>query len=143
MLEYVDLESVAAISFIDDLVSKCVDETLAGVLGSLVRDSLYLTFLTRLSVTREELPKHLDSLDAMLVENFGSRAAKVLSKAIARRLYSELNLTFEENPQFWLPEYVEEAKSKLRQSNAHKAEKLDSEVKARRKDRAVRDDGCS
>ena len=95
------------------MVFKSIDESLAAVLGLIVRDAVYLRFLTKYSLTRDEAPKHLDIFQTMLEDSFGPRAAKVLSRAIAKRLYSELHLAFTSNPAFGLPEYVEEAQLKL------------------------------
>jgi len=82
-------------------------------LGLNVRDAVYLRLLTKYSLTRDEIPKHLVTFQTMLEDSFGPRAAKVLSRAIARRLYLELHLAFVEHPAFGLPEYVEDANSML------------------------------
>lgn len=92
-------------------------------MGFTVRDAVYLRLLTKYSVTREETPKHLDTFQAMLEDSFGSRASQVLGRVIAKRLYSELNLTFKEDTLIGLHEYVEEAKSKLLEMKPQTAEK--------------------
>ena len=94
----------------DGLVFKCIDETLAGVMGFVARDSIYLDLLTSFSVSREDLPHHLDSLMAIFESRLGSGPARVLSRAIARRLYSELQMEFPSKPEADLPTYVNEAK---------------------------------
>jgi hypothetical protein len=48
--------------------------------------------LTRFLVTRDELPKHVDHLMTVMREGFGEEPAALVSKEIARRFYSELNL---------------------------------------------------
>lgn len=116
------------------MVFRCIDETLAGVLGFVVRDSLYLRLLTNLSVTRDDLPKHLDGLQTILDDSFGVGPAKVLSRAIARRLYSELQLTFVDNPKFGLPEYVAEAKGKLLETTSRTANRSNTEISVDKKD---------
>jgi len=113
-------------------VLKSIDETLVEVLGSTVRDAMYLALLTKFSVTREEVAKHIDTFQTMLENSCGPRVTKVLSRAIAKRLYSELHLTFVQDPAFGLPEYVEEAKGKLLKTNSCTAEKLDAEVRTHR-----------
>jgi hypothetical protein len=102
---------------LNSVLFRCIDETLAGVLGLLGRDALYLDLLTSFSVTREELPRNLESLVAILQKNFGSSATKVISRAIAKRLYSEVQLQFEEKPDFGLLDYVGEAKTALLKSS--------------------------
>jgi len=125
------------------LVFKSTDDTLAGVLGFNVRDSIYLALLTKFSVTREELPKHLDKFEMLLENISGPRAAKVLYRAIAKRLYSELKLTFVADPKLGLREYVEQAKSRLLKTNPRTAEKLDTEIRARNESKASEDEGCN
>ena len=102
-----------AFSSIDAVVIRIIDETLVGVFGVAVRDSVYRALLTQFSVRREEMAGQLDTFQTLLEKGFGPRTAKVLSRGIAKRLYSELHLTFVENPTFGLPEYLEEAKSKV------------------------------
>ena len=103
----------AAFSSIDAVVIKIIDETLAAVFGVTVRDNVYRALLTQFSVRPEEVPGQLDAFQTLLEKGFGPRAARVLSRGIAKRLYSELHLTFVENPTFELPEYVEQAKSRV------------------------------
>jgi hypothetical protein len=45
------------ISQIDDVLFRCIDKTLVGVDGVVIRDALYLDLLTKLSVTREEISR--------------------------------------------------------------------------------------
>lgn len=94
-------------------------------------------------MTREELPKHLDKFDMLLENICGSRAAKVLCRAIAKRLYSELKLTFVADPKLALREYVEDAKSKLLKTNPRTAEKLDTEIRACNESKASEDEDCN
>jgi len=121
-------------------VFKSIDETLAAVFGFAVRDAVYLALLTKYSVTREEVAKRLSNFQKMLEIEFGQRGANVLSRAIAKRLYSELHLTFVEDPAFKLPEYVEAAKSKLLDTNPSKAESLDTEIPPNRKGKPLGED---
>jgi len=102
---------------LNDTLFRCIDETLAGVMGLVVRDALYLDLLTKFSITREELPQHLESLLAILERNFGSGPTKAISKAIAKRLYSELQMNFADKSDFGLRDYVDEAKTILLKSS--------------------------
>jgi len=110
------------------LVFKSVDETLAGILGINVRDSVYLALLTSLSLTRDEIPYHLDKFEQFLESTVGRRAAYVIFRAIAKRLYSELKLTYVANPSFRLTDYVSGARLRLIKPNSSTAEKQDNEV---------------
>ena len=129
-----------AISFIDDVVFKSIDDTLAAVLGFGVRDILYLALLTKYSVTREDVAKHLDAFQRMLENEFGQRGAKVLSKAIAKRIYTELKLKFLEDQTFGLPEYVAEARLRLLETNSRMVGKLDTEIRAYGKNKSIGND---
>jgi len=66
--------SLAVISLTDELVFKSIDESLAAVPGLIVRDAVYLRLLTKYSITREEILKHLDTFQTMLEDCFGPGA---------------------------------------------------------------------
>lgn len=136
------LGACAAISLTDDLVFKSIDESLAAVLGTIVRDAVYLRFLTKYSLTREQTPKHLDTFQTTMEDCFGPVAAKVLSRAIAKRLYSELHLTFIANPAYGLIEYVEEAKSKLLEMKPQTAEKTNAVITTCRENNGSPEKDC-
>lgn len=95
----------------NEILCICINETLGGILGLVARDAIYLNLLSKFSVTREELPTHLDNLLAILEENFGQAATRTISRAIARRLYSEVQVDFIDRPEFNLDSYVREVKS--------------------------------
>ena len=113
------------------------------MLGLIIRDAVYLRLLTKYSITREETPRHLDTFQTMLEDCFGPGAAKVLSRAIAKRLYSELHLTFTANPAFGLPEYVKEAKSKLLEMKSQTAEKTNAPITTCRKGNGSEEKNCN
>jgi hypothetical protein len=95
---------------VNGLLFECIDEILAGLLGLKARSSVYLTILTKFSVTREDLPDHLNGLVSVLAEDFGPGPAKNVSRAIAKRFYSELGLDFGEDQDLNLLSYVQDAK---------------------------------
>ena len=101
----------------EETLFKCIDETVVGVMGRVGLEGLYLDLLARSSVTREQLPNHLESMLATLEENFGSGPTRVISRAIARRLYSELNIDFANKPDLGLTGYVHEVKTILLKSS--------------------------
>jgi len=102
----------------DGLVFRCIDETLAGVMGLVARDTIYLDLLTNFSITRDDLPRHLDSLMAVFESRFGQSPTKALSRAIARRLYSELQMEFASSRELDLSEYVSEVRAILLDKSA-------------------------
>jgi hypothetical protein len=125
------------------LLFKSIDESLAAALGLSVRNAVYLRFLTEYSLTRDDTPRHLAAFQTMLEDSFGRRAAKVLTKAIAKRLFSELQLPFIENPVFGLPEYVQEAKSKLLQTKSQATENTNAPITTCRKTSGSEEKDCS
>lgn len=97
---------LAKVNDFDGILVRCISETIVGVVGVRVWDAICVHMLTRFSVTRDELPGHLENLQAVLKSAFGPMGAGTLSRAIARRLYSELNIEFAERPHFRLVDYV-------------------------------------
>jgi hypothetical protein len=102
---------------LNETLSRCIDETVVGVMGPLGLEGLYLDLFAKSSVTREQLPNHLEIMLATLEENFGSGPTRVISRAIARRLYSELNIDFANKPDLGLTGYVHEVKTILLKSS--------------------------
>jgi len=94
----------------DETLLRCIDETLSGVLGLLVRDAIYLQLLTKFSVTKEQLPNHLDNFVALVGNAFGPKATKTISRAIAKRLCFELHIDFVDGEDFNLEKYVDQLK---------------------------------
>jgi hypothetical protein len=89
------------------IVFRCVDATLAEVLGVTIRDALYFKEGRR----AQELSSHIKSLSAILEENLGPELTRIILLAAARRLSSELHVAFVERPNFDLVDYIEETKS--------------------------------
>jgi hypothetical protein len=96
-----------------DLLLESIDETLTDLLSARVVDALYLHLQTTHSITRDEVPYRLETLSSTLDNVFG-RSHKIICRAIAKKLYAKLGLTFLDNPvERTLIQYVEEAKTKL------------------------------
>jgi hypothetical protein len=112
----------------NETLFKCINETVVGVMGDVGLEGLYLDLLSKSSLTREQLPDHLENLLATLEENFGSGPTRVISTAIARRLYSELNIAFTAKPDFGLTGYVAEVKTILLKSSTSSKPNLKEEV---------------
>lgn len=86
------------------VVSKAVDEGLL-VLGASVKDSMYYYLEKNRQVRREEIPSKITAFHEALESLLGA-GAKVLERLIAERLYSRLNLIFEERENWTLGDYV-------------------------------------
>ena len=96
---------------LDVILFKCVDETLGGMMGLVAKDTIYLRVLTRFLVSRDDLPAHIDDLIAVMEEGFGEKPTALITKAIAKRFFSELHLDIPIRDNLKLQDYVNEALS--------------------------------
>ena len=96
---------------LDGILFRCIDETLGGMIGLVLKDSIYLRMLTKFLVTRNELPAHIDQLVATMEEGFGERSTAIISRAIAKRLFAELRLQIPLESDLQLQDYVNVALS--------------------------------
>jgi hypothetical protein len=97
---------------VDGVLFKCVDETLGSILGLVAKNAVYLRLLSRFAVTRDELPAHIEDFVTVLEEGFGQKPTELISKAIGKRLCTELNIIpIEEKSS--LKEYLNEIKREL------------------------------
>jgi len=95
-----------------DALRESIDETISILLSPEVDDALYLHLWRVHSISRDEAPYKLEILCSALEQVFG-RGSKIISKAIAKRFYTKLGLTFFDDPTLTLIDYVEEAKIKF------------------------------
>jgi hypothetical protein len=98
-----------------DVLLESIDETITALLSRQVAEAFYLHLQTVHSISRDQAPYKLETLCSIFEKVFG-RSSKTVCKAIARKFYAKLGLTFFDNPGRTLIEYVEEAKIKLRES---------------------------
>jgi hypothetical protein len=93
-----------------------VDETLTALLSKEVLVALY-AYLERVhSIPKAEVPYRVQTLSSTLERIFGPHSSRTISKAVAKKFYTKLGLTFpdkQETRSWTLVEYVEEAKLKL------------------------------
>ena len=61
-------------------------------------------------IAPDEIPYRTDTLFETLEHTFGVTGARTLSRAIARRLYSQMGIRFIELPNYRLQDYLEQAK---------------------------------
>ena len=99
----------------DDLLLESIEETITVLLSREVVDALYECLRTVHSISREQVPSRLNILSSVLDKTFGPRGSATISRAIARKFYSKLALTFSNNPGGSLPEHVEWARVKLQE----------------------------
>jgi uncharacterized membrane protein YheB (UPF0754 family) len=97
----------------DSALIKSIDEAVTTLLSSQVTDALYVHLERVHSVSKIEIPNRLDALTTTLEETFGDQSSKTISKAIAKRLYTALELDFSPTPNGTLIDYIDVAKMKL------------------------------
>jgi hypothetical protein len=94
----------------DEIVLDTINNTFADLLGAGCRDLIITHFLKRFSIPKELLPTHLNTFSQELRNVFGQKETATITKAIAKRLYSELHIDFVDHEDFYLERYVNEAK---------------------------------
>jgi hypothetical protein len=101
----------------DRILVESIDETITALLSEQVANALY-SYLQRVhSISKHEIPNRLGTLSSTLEKTFGPPSSKTISRAIAKKLYTKLDLTFPKHDSsiLTLLEYVQEAEIKLRQ----------------------------
>jgi len=97
----------------DRLLIESVDESLAGLLGDVVRKAVYDALEKHFSITRNQIPERLDDFSLGLEKSFGIVPSKTIGKVIVKRFHSKLGLLFVERADWRLPDYVREARTKM------------------------------
>lgn len=96
-----------------NLVSDSIDETLTDLLGSRTREAVYGYLQREYSITRNELADYPDQLFTIFERNFGVPAKRVIGRAIARKVYTKLDLKFQPVPHFEFADYMDKVKARL------------------------------
>jgi hypothetical protein len=97
----------------NDLLLDSVDEAFTDVLGMKFTDRFFTLLEAELQITKTAIPNRLDRFTSVLPTVFGSRAALVIGRAIAKRLYARLEIQFVEKEGYTLLDYGIEAKSTM------------------------------
>ena len=92
------------------ILLRAIEETIVGLTGPSVLDSLYAGLQKFHSITRDMLPNNLQVLSGILSTTFGPNSSRVVTRRIAVALYARLKIRFTEYPDYDLVAYVEEAK---------------------------------
>ena len=88
---------------------RAIEETIVGLTGPSVLNSLYANLQKFHSISRETLPDNLPVLSEILSTTFGKDASKVVGRRIAIALYARLKIRFAEVQNHSLVAYVHEA----------------------------------
>jgi len=113
--ELIQLQQAEQKDKVDEALLESIDETMIAVLSREVADALYLHLQTVYSIPRDEVPHKIETLCLTLENIFGVSGTATICKAIARRLFVKLGLTFPTSPARTLPEYVKEAEVRSRE----------------------------
>ena len=100
----------------NNILVESIDETITNLLSPQAANAIYSHLEKVHCITKDEIPYRLDTLFSMVENTLGTPSSKTLSKAVAKKLYTKLDLNFPKHngPSLTLGEYVEEAKVKLR-----------------------------
>ena len=93
------------------------EETLTALLGSDVLTALNATLLKDYDVSRDELPYRFDTLIVVLTQVLGVRNANTIGRSIIRKLFSKLNIEFDDLSDYAFNQYLEKAKQTLANPN--------------------------
>lgn len=96
----------------DRLLVKVLDESFASILGEIPKRTLFSVLETNHTIVVNRIPERLVDFTLALETLFGAAATKAIVRIIARRLYSKLGLTYIDRPDWRLPDYVSEARSR-------------------------------
>lgn len=94
------------------MLIESVDETLAAVLGEIIREAIHDALRNRFSITMDQVPERLDDFSSYLEKLLGAAPSKTIGKVIIKRFYAKLGLEFVERANWRLPDYVREARTK-------------------------------
>ena len=96
----------------DRLLVESLDESVAMILGEIPKQVVYEILEKKYTIARNRIPERLNELTSAFETMFGAVSSTIIVRAIVKRLYSKLGLTYVERPDWRLPDYVNEAKSR-------------------------------
>lgn len=97
---------------LDRLLVESVEESLACVLGDMVKKAVYDALEKHYSIVRNQIPERLNDFTLALEKTFGMTPSRTIGKVIVKSLYSKLGLAFVEKADWRLPDYVREARTR-------------------------------
>ena len=105
----------------DILLGEAIDEALTILFSAEVAEAIYLNLEKFHAVPKDEIPHQLETLSMILEKTFGQPSSKTIGKAIARKFFAKLEVTFPKhyNPTWTLLDYIDEARVKLLSKTHH------------------------
>ena len=98
-----------------ELLLVSMDEAITDLLSREIVDAIYLHLQKVHSISKNDVPYKIETLCATLNGVFGASGTATISKAIARKLFAKLGLTFPAGPGRTLSDYVQEARVRDRE----------------------------
>jgi len=105
----IEQPALRCINFNEVLIAS-IDEAVTTLLSRQVADALYSHLERVHSVSKLEIPNRLDVLSTTLEQTFGHQGSKTISKAIAKRFYTTLELDLSLSSSGTLIDYIDLAK---------------------------------
>jgi hypothetical protein len=97
----------------DRVLVESVDESTAVVLGEIARRAVYEILEKNFDISKDRIPERLNAFTSAFEKIFGPAIGKMIMRAVAKTLYSRLDLTFIEISDWRLPDYVTEARVRM------------------------------
>ncbi len=88
-----------------------LERAVHDLLGPSALPNLYEHLRDRYDMIPEKVPYRLVTLFDVFANKFGTAAARTIAKAVARQLYSSLDLFFSDADRYELQNYLEQAKN--------------------------------
>jgi len=100
---------------VSEVLLESIDEAITDLLSREIVDALYLHLQKVHSIPKNDVPYKIETLCSTLNGVFGTSGTATIGKAIARKLFSKLELTFPAGPCRTLSDYVQEARVRDRE----------------------------
>ena len=96
----------------DRMLVESLNESFATILGEIPKKTVYDILEKKHNIAANRIPERLNEFTTALETLFGVTPSKAIMRIIVKTLYSKLGLTYVERPDWRLPDYVNEAKSR-------------------------------
>jgi hypothetical protein len=94
-------------------VTRAIDAALSEILGKPTLGVLYKHLKEHCGISSDQMPHQIPTIIRVLEEIFGAVGASSIGSDVAKKLYSQLGLTFVEHSNCSLEDYIEEARKLL------------------------------
>jgi len=95
------------------IMCRSIDKTLKELLGPKALPALYKYLGDKFGISRDELPYRIDTISAVLENVFGIKGASVVEWKMAKNLYDEILLSFDNEQHLRLKDYIKIARETI------------------------------